>query len=57
MSRYVIEGQFWYAGDNVYVESKEREENGLPIELCLNDFLKKYIKEETKISIVINTED
>lgn len=57
MSRYVIEGQFWYAGDNVYVESKERGINGLPIEVCLNDFLKEHIKEETKISIVINTED
>lgn len=54
MSRYVIDGRFWYAGDNVYIETEERGINGLPTEVCLNDFLKEHIKEETEITIVID---
>ena len=54
MSRYVIDGRFWYAGDNVFIETETRGMNGLPTEVCLNDFLKEHIKEETEITIVID---
>lgn len=54
MSRYVIDGRFWYAGDNVFIETEAIGMNELPTEICLNDFLKEHIKEETEITIVID---
>lgn len=57
MSRYAIEGKFWYAGERVFVETEEVGVNGLPTEVCLNDFLKEHIKEETEITIVIDVKN
>lgn len=57
MNRYVIDGRFWCAGDNVYIETEEKDMNGLPTEVCLNDFLKEHIKEETEITIVIDVKN
>lgn len=56
MTRYVIEGLVWWAGDNVYIETEERGPNGLPTEVCLNDLIKDHIKENSKITIVIDFE-
>ena len=53
MSRFVIEGKFWYAGDNIYIETEEKGINGLPTEVCLNEFIKDNIAEESEITIVI----
>ena len=57
MKRYVVEGLFWYAGDNVYIESEEKGMDGLPTEVCLNDLIKDNIKENTKVTIVIDVEE
>ena len=54
MNKYKLKGNFWYAGDNVFIETAELNEIGLPTEVCLNDFLKENIKENTKITVVIN---
>ena len=56
MTRYAIEGLVWWAGDSVYIETEERSPNGLPTEVCLNDFIKDHIKENSKITIVIDVE-
>ena len=53
MSKFVIEGKFWYAGDNIYIETEEKGMNGLPTEVCLNEFIKDNIAEESEITIVI----
>lgn len=57
MSRYVVEGLFWYAGDNMYIETEEKGTNGLPTEVCLNDLMKDNIAENTKITIVIDVKE
>ena len=44
MNKYKLKGNFWYAGDNVFIETAELNEIGLPTEVCLNDFLKENIK-------------
>ncbi len=56
MSRYVIEGLVWWGGDNIYIETEDRGMNGLPTEVCLNDFIKDHIKENSKITVVIDVE-
>lgn len=61
MNKFVIEGKFWYAGDNAYIETKEKGENGLPTEINLVSFvkshvvpfIKSHIEEESEITIVI----
>lgn len=53
MSRFVIEGKFWCAGDNIYIETEEKGMNGLPTEVCLNEFIKDNIAEESEITIII----
>lgn len=53
MIRYAIEGLYWYAGDNIYIETEERGINGLPTEVCLNELIKDHIEENSKVSIVI----
>lgn len=53
MSKYVVEGKFWYAGDRVFIETEEKDMNGLPTEVCLNDLLKDNIAEESEITIII----
>ena len=52
-NRFVIEGKFWYAGDNIYIETEEKGVNGFPTEVCLNEFIKDNIAEESEITIVI----
>lgn len=56
MTKYAIEGLVWWAGDNVYIETEKRGMNGLPTEVCLNDLIKDHIKENSKITIVIDVE-
>ena len=53
MSKIVIEGKFWCAGDNIYIETEKKGINGLPTEVCLNEFIKNNIAEESEVTIII----
>ena len=55
MTRYVIKGKFWWAGDKIFIETEEEGMNELPTEVCLNDLMKNNIAEESEITIVIDT--
>jgi hypothetical protein len=55
MSRFVVEGKFWYAGDKIFIETEEKGMNGLPTEVYLNEFIKDNIAEESEITIIIET--
>lgn len=52
--RYVVEGTYWYAGDSIYVETQNDECD--ITEVCLNDLIKDHIKENSKVTIVIDAE-
>ena len=56
MSQYILDGIFWCAGDNIYIE-KEKDRNADEVrfeEICLNDYIKKNIKENSKVVITID---
>lgn len=55
MSRYVIEGMYWRAGDNIYIET-QNDEDGIT-EVCLNELIKDHIKENSKVKIVIDVKN
>ena len=55
MSRFVVEGKFWYVGDKIFIETEEKGMNEIPTEVCLNDLLKDNVAEESEITIVIDT--
>lgn len=55
ISRYVIEGMYWKAGDNIYINT-QNDECGYT-SVCLNDLIKNNIKEHTNVTIVIDIED
>ena len=52
--RYVIEGMYWSAGDNIYINT-QNDEDGYTV-VCLNELIKDHIKENSKVTIVINVE-
>lgn len=54
--RYAIEGTYWYAGDIIFIETEEKGINELPTEVCLNDLIKDHIKENSKVTIIIDVE-
>ena len=54
MTRYVIKGRYWRAGDNIYIDT-QNEDMDLVI-VCLNDFIKENIDEETKVTVTIDVE-
>lgn len=54
MSKYVIEGMYWTAGDDIFIDVKNDDVFTV---VCLNNFIKKNIKENTNISITIDTGD
>ena len=56
-TRYVIDGKFWRAGDNLYIETEEINTLGLPTEVCLNDFMKEHVPEESEVTIIIDIKD
>ena len=55
MSRYVIEGKYWKAGDDIFIDT-QNDDSGYTV-VCLNDLIKDNIKEETNVTIIINVED
>ena len=48
--RYVIEGMYWRAGDNIYIDT-QNDDCGYTV-VCLNDLIKDNIKENTNVTIV-----
>ena len=54
MSKYVIEGMYWCAGDNVYIDT--HDENGWTV-VCLNELIKDHIKENSNVKIIIDVEN
>lgn len=52
MKRYAIEGTYWHAGDNIYIET-QNDDAGIT-EVCLNDLIKDHIKENSKVTIVVD---
>ena len=55
MSRYVVAGMYWNAGDELFIDT-QNDDNGW-VSVCLNDLIKNNIKPNTKVTIVIDTED
>ena len=56
MERLILGGMVWWAGDNIYIE-KEKDRNADEVrfeEICLNDYIKKNIKENSKVVIAID---
>ena len=45
MKKYIIQGRFWSAGDDIYIESKN--DQGKWNEINLNSFIKENIKQES----------
>lgn len=52
MSRYVIDGMYWNAGDVIYIDT-QNDSGGYTV-VCLNDLIKDHIKENSKVTIVID---
>lgn len=53
--RYVIDGMYWSAGDNIYIDT-QNDEDGYTV-ICLNELIKDHIKENSKVTIVIDVEE
>lgn len=54
MSKYVIEGIYWSAGDNIYIDT-QNDDDGYTV-VCLNELIKDHIEENSNVKIVINVE-
>ncbi len=52
--KHVIEGTYWCAGNDIYIDAYD--DDGYTI-VYLNDFIKHNVKEESKVTIVINVEE
>lgn len=52
--QFVVEGVFWSAGDNVYIDVKGDEVYNC---VCLNELMKRNIKENSKITVTIDIKD
>lgn len=55
MKKYIIQGRFWSAGDDIYIESKN--DQGKWNEINLNSFIKENIEQESNICITIDVKD
>ena len=53
--RYVIEGMYWRAGDNIYIDT-QNDDCGYTV-VCLNELIKDNIKENTNVTIIIDVEE
>ena len=51
--RYVIEGMYWSADNNIYIDTQD--ECGYTV-VCLNELIKDHIKENSNVKIVIDVE-
>ena len=56
MKEFTIEGKFWYAGDRLFIEEKDKLVEETYNEICLNDLM-KTIKEESNVKITISFEE
>lgn len=54
MTRYVIKGTYWKAGDNIYIDTQNDDMSWTVV--CLNDIFNWHIKEESKVTIVIDVD-
>lgn len=54
MSRYVIEGMYWYAGDDIFIDT-QNDDDGYTV-VCLNELIKDHIKENSNVRIIIDVE-
>ena len=54
MGRYVIQGMYWRAGDNIYIDTQNDDDGWVVV--CLNDLIKDNIEENTNVTIVIDVE-
>ena len=55
MSRYAIDGTYWCAGDNIYIDT-QNDDMGWTV-VCLNDLIKDHIKENSHVTIVIDVRE
>lgn len=55
MSRCVIEGMFWSAGDSIFIDIGNEKEGWTAVRL--NDALKRHIKEDSRVIITIDIKD
>lgn len=54
MSRYAIEGMYWYAGDDIFIDT-QNDDDGYTV-VCLNELIKDHIKENSNVRIIIDVE-
>ena len=54
MERFVLSGQIWWAEDNIYVETEKYYSEQRYEEICLNNYIKEQIKENSKVIITID---
>ena len=52
--RYAIEGVYWSSGDNIYIDT-QNDDDGYTV-VCLNELIKDNIKENSKVTIVIDVD-
>lgn len=52
--RYIIEGTCWRAGNDIYIDA--HDDDGYTI-VCLNEFIKHNVKEESKVTIIIDVKE
>lgn len=55
MSRCVIEGMFWSAGDSIFIDVGSDKDGWTAVRL--NDVIKSRIKENSKVTITIDVKD
>ena len=55
MSKYIINGMYWNAGDDIYIDRPNNDDTFTVI--CLNEFIKTHIKENSNVTIIIDVEE
>ena len=55
MSKYIINGMYWNAGDDIYIDIQNDDDSYTVV--CLNEFIKEHIKENSKVAIIIDVEN
>ena len=55
MNRYVIEGIYWNAADAIFIDTQNDEDGWTTV--CLNDLMTDNIKENSKVTIVIDVQE
>ena len=51
--RFILNGLVWWAGDNIYIEREKYFGEQKYEEICLNDYIKEKVKENSKVVIMI----